>query len=421
MTDAYETGALYGFTSPTLPSWLRTYYESMLLETLRTKSILVPYTVLKEDFAAVNTKQIVYSEVLDLEPNWNETSESTIWKKGMYLDSRTLNINLAWYHDIIKYSDHVDTFTYLNGGDAKGIIRNKLGVAMVDMLDILARNAFLTHPNIDYAGSATSRATLAATDLFDLDVTESMRVSLEEDEIPGVASVGDGDGQTIVCVTTPRVVHDIRTAAGSAWLDVQNYQSTGRKFTSEAGMWAGVRFVKTNRLRLRNAGATLVQTALNGATVEGQGAYSTVDSVYTPGQSGSTRYVTVDDETGLAVGDYVTIHDHTLGTAVLDSDGTQETRRIVNIDAGNNRLSFDKPLLKAHGDNNYVTKARDVHASIFMGGPGVVYGVAERPNVIVPPKYDDAMLINRIGWRGLLKFQLFRPEFYRVHLSAGSA
>jgi hypothetical protein len=55
-----------------------------------------------------------------------------------------------------------------------------------------------------------------------------------------------------------------------------------------------------------------------------------------------------------------------------------------------------------------------------MGGPGIVMGIAERPNVIVPPKYDDALLINRIGWRGMLKFQLFSPELFRVYYSLGS-
>ena len=94
MTAQYETGALYGFTTPTLPSWQRQWYEARLLDTLRMKSILVPYTRLVEDFTAVNAKQITYTEVLDMEPNWNPMSESTIWKKGQYLDSRTVTIGL---------------------------------------------------------------------------------------------------------------------------------------------------------------------------------------------------------------------------------------------------------------------------------------------------------------------------------------
>ena len=49
MPDAYETGAMY---TANIPAWQRQWYESALLETLRTKSILVPYCAVKEDFAA---------------------------------------------------------------------------------------------------------------------------------------------------------------------------------------------------------------------------------------------------------------------------------------------------------------------------------------------------------------------------------
>ena len=67
----YETGTIF---STGLPAWQRDYYESVLLETLRNKSILVPYCRVVEDFTAVDTGTIHFSEVLDLEPNWNETS-----------------------------------------------------------------------------------------------------------------------------------------------------------------------------------------------------------------------------------------------------------------------------------------------------------------------------------------------------------
>jgi N4-gp56 family major capsid protein len=405
-----------------LPAWQRDYYESVLLETLRTKSILVPFTKVVEDFTAVDTGTIHFSEVLDLEPNWNATSESTIWKKGMFLDSRTQNIGLSWYHDIIKYSDHLETLAYLNNGDTKGIVRNKLGVAMTDMLDILAMNAHLTHPNPTYAGDATSRATLGdgvPADTFDVDQCEEIRTQLEEANVPGVVSTEDGGSQTILCITTPRVIHDIRVNNENDWLDVQNYQGTGAKFRSEAGMWGGVRFIKTNRLKLWNRGLATQQTTLNADSVEGQGASATVDTIYTPGQAGSTRYVEVTSSTGFSADDVVTIHAQGLGTTVTDGDGGQETRRIVEV-VSPTRISFDKPLLKAHTSGDYVTLAANVHASLFMGGPGIVMGIAERPNVIVPPKYDDALLINRIGWRGMLKFQLFSPELFRVYYSLGS-
>ena len=423
MPDAYETGAFY---SGTMPAWQRTYYEGLLLETLRTKSIMVPFCVVKEDFRAKETGVINYTEVFDTEPNWNALSEQTLWMRGAYLDSRSVQLSLEIHGDTLKFSDYADIVTYINKGDYRGLVRDKIGQNQRDMLDVLARNAFLSHPYPVYAGGArASRETIVAGDLFDPDFGELARTHLEEAEIPGVVGIQDGDGATIVCVTTPRVIHDIRTAAGSGWLEVQNYQSTGRKFSNEVGMWAGVRYVRTNRNVLKNHGAVTQQTTLSADTVPGQGAAATVDVVYSVGQTTSTRFVTVVDETGFVIGDIVTIHSQAAGAGAghpaVETDGTQETRRIVAIDAANNRLTFDKPLLKPHTGGDFVTKGVDLHASIFMGGPAVVYGVGERPTPVMPPKIDDLQMVNRYGWRGFMKFQMFRPEFVELHLTSGSS
>ena len=91
------------------------------------------------------------------------------------------------------------------------------------------------------------------------------------------------------------------------------------------------------------------------------------------------------------------------------------------IDAGNKRLSFDKPLLKAHATGDFVTKGVPIHTLDLHGRPGG--GLRHRPNgptPIFPPKIDDLQMINRIGWRGFLKFQLFRPEFIEVHETSGA-
>ena len=335
-----------------------------------------------------------------------------------------MQIALEIHGDILKFSDYNEVVQYVNSGNMAGLVKEKIGQNQVDYLDLLARNAFLATTHKLYGGNATSRATLDSSDLFDPDLSETIRVHLEENDIPGIAGVQDGDGATIVCVTSPRVIKDIRTAAGSKWLEVQEYAGAQKKFTNEVGMWAGVRFVRTNRMRLRNHGAVTLQTTLNGATVAGQGSAATVDTVYSPGQSNSTRYITVTDETGFVAGDYITIHDKDLngggGNPPIETDGTQETRKVISVDAGNNRLALDKPLLKPHDTADLVTKGLNVHASIFMGGPGIVYAIGEAPNVIIPPKYDSLMMVNRYGWRGFLKFQQFRPEYFEVVESAGS-
>lgn len=427
MTD-FSTGALW---STTLPSWQRDYYSLLLQETLRTKSILVPYTLVKRDYAAANSGVIVFTEVYDTDPDFNALTETNVWLRGAHLDSRTSRIELEIHGDILKFSDYNQIVQYVKKGDMRGLVREKIGRNQVDYLDLLARNAFLSHPYanavingvVTPAGAVTS---ILATDLFDPDFAETVRVHLEENEVPGVSRVGADDVATIVCTTTPRVIKDIRTNINTGkWLEVQEYAGSVRKFNGEVGSWAGVRFVKTNRLALKNYGAIDSQTTLGAPTVVGQGSATTVDTIYNPGQSTSTRYVTVADSSGFAVGEYVTIHDVTLnggaGNPPLATDGTQETRRIVAKDSGGaNRLTFDKPLMKPHNNGDLVTNGRNIHASIFHGGPGVAFGVGEDPHVIMPPKYDDLMMVNRYGWRGFLKMQMIRPEFFEVIYTAGS-
>jgi hypothetical protein len=76
--------------------------------------------------------------------------------------------------------------------------------------------------------------------------------------------------------------------------------------------------------------------------------------------------------------------------------------------------------MKAHATGGYVVRGVDVHASIFHGGPSVVYGVGELPHPLVLPKIDDLGMVQRFSWRGFLKFQMFRPEYMELILSGGS-
>jgi N4-gp56 family major capsid protein len=420
MANVYETGAIF---SGALPAGQRTYYEQLLLENLRVKSILAPFTVMKEDFAGRDTGVINYTEVLDTEPDWTGYTENTLWLPGAHLDSRSVSIDLQIHGDIIKVSEYSELVNYWNNGDLRGLVNGKLGQNMVDYIDILARNAFMLAPYKQFGGAVANRAALTEADTFDIDLVEESRTLMEERNVPGVQGIEDKDIQTLVCVTTPRVINQIRTdktAGNMKWAEVNMYGRTGRIFNGEVGTWSGVRFIKTNRLWLRNYGATAAQAQLDGATVVGQGAYATSDSVYTPGQSSSTRYITVK---GLVpanyfkVGTWITIHKQSLGAKPLESDGTQETRRIEHIDG--QKISLDRPLMKPHGDGDYVTYGLDVHTSVFVGGPGVVYAVGERPHVLNLPVIDDMAMIRRFGWRGFIKMQLFRPEMFQVIETAG--
>ena len=89
MPNEYETGVMY---SGAMPSWQRTYYSGVLMDTIRMKSIMVPFCAVKEDFAARDTGVMVYSEVFDTAPNWNPLTENSLWLSGTHLDTRSITL-----------------------------------------------------------------------------------------------------------------------------------------------------------------------------------------------------------------------------------------------------------------------------------------------------------------------------------------
>ena len=129
---ALETGLL---TATGLPAGQRTYYEQVLLDVLRTKSILSPFCIMKEDFKARDTGRMSYTEVLDTEPNWNAIAESAVWLSGAHLDSRAITIDLEIHGEVIKLSDYNELTNFWNTGDFRSLCNGKLGQNMVDTIN----------------------------------------------------------------------------------------------------------------------------------------------------------------------------------------------------------------------------------------------------------------------------------------------
>lgn len=197
----------------TLPSSLRTYYSKLLLDVIRTKSILVPFCRVKLDPAAQQSRTITYTEAMDAEPNWNIVPEGTTFMKGAHLDQRTVNITVNIYGDVIKYGDfYAKTQGIVN--DFRGLVKGKLGQLVVDELDILARNAHLAHPSPYYEGSKASRAALLAGDILTPGMVRDIRVDLEEKNLIDWSD-GANPNTDIVCITTPRAIEDVRSGTTS--------------------------------------------------------------------------------------------------------------------------------------------------------------------------------------------------------------
>jgi N4-gp56 family major capsid protein len=404
-----ETGVI---TTNLLPESLRVFYEKVLLDTLRSKTIYRQFATTKYDVAARDAKQVTFTEVFDLNPAIGTLSEAVPFVEGAYLDGEQTTIAISEHGNTIKTNAFHATVQYWNSGNFRSLVREKLGWNLADSVDIMARNAFLTTTNVHYSSagagaSPTTRATIAADDTYLPDFGDQSRTNLESRDALGVDEEG-----SIVAIVHPRQARDIRKNS-SEFIDVVKYAKPMNLLRGEIGMLDGVRYVKSNRAKLPNAGEVVAQSTLDGAVVKGQGGPNS-------DTKSLVKYVTLVAVTDFAVGQQVSIHDQNLGAAVLESDPTAEHRVITQVDVGNKRLYFDRPLFLAHASGDYVTEARDVYAVSMMAGPGVVWAVGLMPQVIVPLVIDDFGRIFRLSWYGIFDFHCYRPDFTEVWYTAAS-
>jgi hypothetical protein len=248
------------------------------------------------------------------------------------------------------------------------------------------------------------------------------------------------NGGTILCLTTPGVVYDIRKTKtdDDDWVPTVKYADPKRLLNYEVGQLNGVRYVSSPRLTLWNTGTIIAQWTITAAVTAGDGApdpeTTAVDGVYKTGQKGVTHYLQLSDlaSEAPAVGDIITVHvDRTSSNGVVNgvdfNDGKLHVRRVVAVDVANDRISLDLPIMVdmatdlGAGVYGYVTKGRHVHASIFIGGPDAVVGGIGRPiTVKAPPPVDDLMQVFRFSWNAYEGLNTYRPEVAEVWLSAGT-
>jgi len=370
-----------------------------------------------------------------------------MWANAAYMDSKRRKITFTRYggkFSLNRYEERVN-YWLLNG--RAGLVNiisgdNGLGYHMVEVLEKLARNAFLSAPPRALYGTSTG------VNFNDITTSDTVTTALIDDVILGMKErgvptqqTGNGSPGSLVCITTPGVLRDLRyesSQAGNenAWIDVMKYADGVRVIRGEVGSYHGVRFIESNRACLYNAGGDLLQTTIKAAVSVGDGspdpATTLVDGVEYVGQPSAVHYIAVDDVTGFNVGDLVTIHvDRTSKYGVTNgldfTDGKAMNRRIVAIDAGNNRMSFDEPITinlttdLGSGVYGYVTKARNIHTMLFLAMPnGVVQGVSQPPLIHMPPPIDDFDMIYRFTWDAYLGYTVFEKDAFEVAYVAGS-
>jgi hypothetical protein len=411
----------------------KTEYVPDLMARYVQQSIFYKMVNYQVDLGAMRTGQVVFTQRLTAPPNIASLDNRALWLPQLYTDSRQIVITAARYGDKIQLHKYDDRITYWRENGAAGlraIMANDLAPHMVQTLDMLARNAFLSSHFKLFAGGATGFDNIAADDTFDVGVGRGLKLRMEY--MPDVVT------NPLMAICSPAATYSVRAAASGEWLTRNQYANPSILVNGEIGMYEDVRYVTSPMMTLWNCGTVLQQTYATASIAVGDGspdpATTAVDGVWKVGQEGATHSIAVNSTTGFSVGDYVTFH--TVRNASADAthvlNGVQWDhaynlqRRIVTV-VDSTHLAFDEPITVDWyqtdlGGTNfaYITKGRPIHACIFLLGPNaVVGGVIMPPQTYNPVPIDDTEAVWRFSWDAYMKYQQFMTNRMLVYFYAG--
>lgn len=393
-------------------------------------------------------ESMTFQGMYDIEPTPEPVGRRQIWFPNNYTDTYKQSITFESYADKValhEYDDRVQAYHRDGRTGLAHIAQSLLGQSAQMFQDRLIRNAYLETPRKRYVNSHTdfSGFTDQPADYLDVGIAKDIWMDLNYMGMP-LAQNGNGTNGMMVCVTTPSVIRNLQDLVGSEFYTVYMQTNPGSLLAYEVGAYKNVRFVAHPNNVLWNVGDIICRMPIlrdDALTYysPGDGApdpsTTLVDGVYSVGQANAaTKHEIALNNTAqvgagaFAVNDIVTIHQTvTSDFGVTDGtdyrEGTARQRRIVSVrvDGTTTYLSFDRPLFHEFQNGDYVTKAYDIHPSVFLGSTaGVVTAVADPIMAYPMDPIDDARAIWRFIWKGRWKTQLFAPEVYQVVFSGGT-
>ena len=428
----------------------RTWYDPDLISLFRQKSMFTPTIQFVKNLGDVRATKMVLNQLLDPHPDTTALAVRQIWMPASHIDSRQIEVVFQRNGGKVAYTTYDDMVTYWKQNGQAGvrrIMKGALGQHMVEVLDLLARNAYISGAldtgYLLYVGGGSDFSGVGVDDLFPLSTGMDIWLGMTLRDVASALGPSGASGN-IICYTSPSVIYDIQKGGGSdEWLEINRYEGRVQALRYEVGTYKNIRFVQNNKLVLWNCGPIIAQGLVDSAITAGDGApvpgSAKVDGTYMVGQTtaGITNYISVGSwGTGsladINVNDIISIHvGRTAGYGVSNGvdykEGTLHNRRVVSKTASPDRIVLDKPIMTdmttdlGAGVYAYVTKARNLHASIFVGGPqGIVSGVARAPKFHSPPPVDDFEMVQRFSWDAYMGYQPYAPEVFEVVISAGT-
>lgn len=193
------------------------------------------------------TNTIRFARYADLTPDTTPLSE------GESPETQALSIG-SDYFTATQYGKTIavtDLAQLDSPHDLISIASERIARQAAETMDIVVKDVLAAGTNVKYAGDATSRATVAQTDVITGALVKKMVATLKAANVPTFA---DGFYR---CILHPFQEYDILTdTANGGWMDSTKYVDNTPLLNGEIGRYAGVRFlVSSNAKTFEEAGA----------------------------------------------------------------------------------------------------------------------------------------------------------------------
>lgn len=193
---------------------------------------------------------------------------------GSQLSVTDITATLDYYGDYVTLTDKLQ---YETIDPILTETAEVLGEQAGDTLDQVARDVLVAGTNVQYSGSATSRATVA--DVIDLTAIKKAVRTLKNGNAKPVTSMIDpstgyntqGIRAAFIGIVHPNTTYDLESVSG--WVPVEKYADPSKALPNEVGSVAGVRFLETTNAKVfsgaGSGGADVYATLILGKNAYG--------------------------------------------------------------------------------------------------------------------------------------------------------
>ena len=242
-----DTGVVTAFGTDTLAPQLKTFYDTVLLDNVKTKDIFTQVSK-KQRLPAQNGLTVEWRK-------WNDLADAGVLVEGIIPAGQTMGQTVITV-SVVQYGLYVslsDRFMLHAVDDGVLGATERVGNSCVRTLQKVVRTALLAGTNTKFASTLTvsggavsaapaSRETLLAGGTTQNYLKCSDVALMQTLLITGNAETFD-DGN-FACIAHPHVLHDLMQSTG--WQEAHKYTDSEKIYKGEVGLYAGIRFISSD-------------------------------------------------------------------------------------------------------------------------------------------------------------------------------